>query len=67
MLYAAFAVRQEVRMKVFVLGLQFVDAIEQWVKMGGTLILSSGSDSGQLLGEGGPLARFAPPEGVGRV
>lgn len=37
-----------------------LDALEQWVRMGGTLVLSVGRHGERLLGGDSPLARFAP-------
>ena len=42
-----------------------LDAIETWVKQGGTLILSATSNANQLLSENGSLARFCPGNFVG--
>jgi hypothetical protein len=37
-----------------------IDALEQWVRMGGNLLIACGEDARQVVGEGAPLARFAP-------
>jgi hypothetical protein len=37
-----------------------VEALDRWVRMGGTLLLCVGSQAGEVLREGAPLARFAP-------
>ncbi len=37
-----------------------IAALEQWIRMGGTLVLSVGRSGGELLAEGGPLAGLAP-------
>jgi len=37
-----------------------IAALEQWIRMGGTLVLSVGRSGGRLLAEGGPLAGLAP-------
>ncbi|MEE8452983.1 MAG: hypothetical protein V3R99_13745 [Thermoguttaceae bacterium] len=37
-----------------------LEAIDQWIRMGGKLILSVGSQAETVLAEGAPLARFAP-------
>jgi hypothetical protein len=42
-----------------------LDAIETWVKQGGTLILSAASNADRLLSENGRLARFCPGNFVG--
>lgn len=41
---------------------QQLEALDQWTRMGGRLILSCGSRAESMLGEGGPLARFLPGE-----
>ena len=42
-----------------------LDALETWVKQGGTLILSATANANQLLSENGRLARFCPGTFVG--
>ena len=42
-----------------------LDAVETWVKQGGTLILSAASNADRLLSENGRLARFCPGNFVG--
>ena len=42
-----------------------LDAIETWVKQGGTLILSATANANELLSENGRLARFCPGTFVG--
>lgn len=42
-----------------------LEAIESWVKQGGTLILSATANANQLLSENGRLARFCPGNFVG--
>jgi len=37
-----------------------LSALERWVRMGGTLLISVGANGPKLAGEGGPLRRFAP-------
>jgi hypothetical protein len=37
-----------------------IAALEQWVRLGGTLVLAVGGSGGGLLAEGGPLAGLAP-------
>ncbi len=39
-----------------------VDAIEHWVRLGGTLLIACGDGAERLFGTGAPLARFAPGE-----
>lgn len=35
-------------------------AIEQWVRLGGSLLVCAGRNAGAMVAEGAPLARFAP-------
>jgi hypothetical protein len=37
-----------------------VEALDQWIRMGGKLVLCVGSQAEEILREGAPLARFAP-------
>ena len=37
-----------------------IDALDQWVKLGGRLVICAGKNGPQLLGSGAPLERFAP-------
>lgn len=37
-----------------------LDALEDWVRMGGRLLFSCGASSETMLGQQGPLARFSP-------
>ena len=37
-----------------------IEALDRWVRMGGTLVLCAGAQAGAILREGAPLARFAP-------
>jgi hypothetical protein len=37
------------------------EALDQWVRMGGRLVVSIGSSADELLRDGGPLARFIEP------
>jgi len=37
-----------------------IAALEQWVRMGGTLVVSAGRRAGEVLAEGALLARFSP-------
>jgi hypothetical protein len=37
-----------------------IDALEQWVQMGGTLVLTAGENAEAAFGEKSPLARFVP-------
>ena len=37
-----------------------IEALEQWVRMGGTLVLCAGSHAEEALHAGSPLARFVP-------
>lgn len=37
-----------------------VDALDQWVRLGGNLLLCVGSQAPEILAAGAPLARFAP-------
>jgi hypothetical protein len=37
-----------------------MEALDRWVRMGGTLVLCVGSQAGEILRQGAPLARFAP-------
>lgn len=46
--------------RVKTLSAQQIDALESWVKRGGTLVLSSAENSSELLAENGILNRFAP-------
>jgi len=36
------------------------DALDEWVRLGGKLVLCAGSQAEEVLGPGGPLSRFAP-------
>ncbi len=37
-----------------------IEALEQWIRMGGTLVLCAGSHADEALHAGSPLARFVP-------
>ena len=37
-----------------------IDALEHWVRLGGNLVIACGEDAQQVVGDGAPLARFAP-------
>ena len=39
-----------------------IEALRQWVSLGGRLIVSVGANAGSLMGQGGSLAEFAPGE-----
>lgn len=42
----------------------FIDALEQWVRRGGTLLIECGDGAERVVGPAAPLARFAPGEFV---
>ncbi len=44
-----------------------IDALEQWVRLGGTLLLECGEGAERVVGPGAPLARFAPGDYVDTV
>ena len=37
-----------------------IEALEQWIRMGGTLVLCAGSHAEEALHAGSPLAKFVP-------
>ena len=37
-----------------------IEALEQWIRMGGTLVLCAGSHADEALHAGSPLAKFVP-------
>ncbi len=41
-----------------------IEALKQWVRRGGTLLLECGQDAEKVVGPGAPLAEFAPGEFV---
>lgn len=41
-----------------------IEALDRWIRLGGTLILCAGSQAPEILAPGAPLARFAPGEFV---
>ena len=38
----------------------YLDALERWVRLGGSLVVCAGRNAEATVGAGGPLARFAP-------
>jgi hypothetical protein len=44
-----------------------VDALDKWVRLGGSLMIVVGEGADKVLGQGAPLARFAPGEFDGAV
>ncbi len=39
-----------------------IDALDEWVRRGGTLLIECGEEAQRVVGPGAPLARFAPGE-----
>lgn len=44
-----------------------IEALDRWVRLGGTLLMSVGAQGAEILAPGAPLARFAPGEFVEMV